>query len=924
MAKRKRKQRKPASGPVGAPGVTPGTPADGSSASSGRPDGGGPPESAEAVLERAAGAPLEGEAPAEDVPAVPAPPEPGVGSKATPTPVLRESLTRCPYCHEDLPAGGGVALETCSSCAAAHHAKCWALHEGCATCAPRREPRGSTAPDPKREGAAKGVLASAIAAFKEEFRRPLSVAILLTLLTAIFYANSFEVPFLFDDAPVITRNRLLWSWEHWDELATQMPVNRYLTNLTFLFNFQLAHGGVAPMMPYTIHDWWSYHLVSIVLHAANGVLLFLLLRGLLRARPGEVPARLVPWVAMGGAAVWLLHPANTMAVSYIAQRYALMAGLAFLGTLVLYVRLRLRMERTGEGFGDVLPSLAATLLAAVACAFTKENATVVPLAILGIEAAFFRGRYLKQASLFLLILGLAVAVRAGIYGGLESVIPTKSPASDRWEYLITQVAVVPRYLHLFLVPHDLTVEQSFPILWSNALGDWALKGAKDMFLLGLAAHGLLIALAVKLVLRGHRFIPLAIGWFYLTNVVESSIIPILDPMVDHRMYLPTALLPAAFGVAFARAWPDLAARWPRMRDAVPVALVALVLACGAGTAMRNAVWASPTGIWKDTIEKRPDCARAYSSLGMEHLYEGDWLGAVGPIEAALWLGPYHVEGWNNLGKAYLELERWEEAERALLRGIEVHRVAPSPSVPLCWNNVGLVYIQMARRAADPARQRELLLEASRRLQEAARLDPGYEVAYLNLANSEFDLIRRAQTEEEKVRHARTVVEAINRAHAVARSRGGQLTLVSYRMQGLAQAEAGAFDEAFQLLKQLAAANPRYAETLAQDGARVAVAAKRAQAPEADELLAVAAATLEQGIKAAPGSAVLLVARGQVADAQGNREVAAHYYQLGLKADPNHPEAAWVRGRLGAMQRDASVPAPPGPSGPLGPQGPAGP
>ena len=54
-----------------------------------------------------------------------------------------------------------------------------------------------------------------------------------------------------------------------------------------------------------------------------------------------------------------------------------------------------------------------------------------------------------------------------------------------------------------------------------------------------------------------------------------------------------------------------------------------------------------------------------------------------------------MEGWNNLGKAYLELRQWREAERALLRGIEVNDVSPSDSVKMCWNNVGLVYIQTA-------------------------------------------------------------------------------------------------------------------------------------------------------------------------------------------------------------------------------------
>src|SRR5581483_6730705 len=145
-------------------------------------------------------------------------------------------------------------------------------------------------------------------------------------------------------------------------------------------------------------------------------------------------------------------------------------------------------------------------------------------------------------------------------------------------------------------------------------------------------------------------------------------------------------------------------------------------------------------------EKRPDCARAYSSLGMEMLYNSEWLEAVAPIEEALYLGPYHVEGWNNIGKAYLEIGSalpnngpkavypcppLEWARMALIRGIEVNEVAPSPSVPLCWNNLGLTYMKMAERITgktekDEREKERLEKEAAVALREACAIDKGYE------------------------------------------------------------------------------------------------------------------------------------------------------------------------------------------------------
>ncbi len=633
------------------------------------------------------------------------------------SPMADDGPERCPRCQQAAPdpEADPAAARVCEACEAVHHAACW--EPGCAACAASAVERPATtiiaAPAPPAEPVAASTTATVsdtagavvtsapaepigtpveptpepvavaprppetgtwlwlqgwIAGLREEFATTNAALFLLAVIGVAAYANAFQVDFLFDDAPVVTRNRLLWQWETWWDLFWWNPT-RGLTNLTFLINFKLA--GTSAVQPYG--STWTYHLVSLGLHVANGFLVFRLARDLLRARGTEVPPAMAHWAALLGAAVWVVHPANTMAVTYIAQRYALLAATAFLGTLVLYVRLRERIDREG-GFalGRDLPALLGVGAAALCCLFTKENAWVVPGAVVLIEALFFRARFLwGMVAIGGVIALVGIPLRLGMVGGdWENFFPARSPASDRWQYATTQVVVTLRYLHLWLMPHDLTVEQSFPFEWASKGQDMALAGLGHLLLLGLA--GLLLR-------RGLRLVPFAIAWYYLTNVVESSFIPILDPMVDHRMYLPTTMLAPAIAVSAARAWPWVVARLPRAREAVPVGCMALIGVMITGTLVRNTVWTSSTGIWEDTISKRPDCARAYSSLGMEHLYDGEWLKAIQPIETALLLGPYHVEGWNNLGKAYLELEQWDKAAAALERGRRRSRSAGTTS-----------------------------------------------------------------------------------------------------------------------------------------------------------------------------------------------------------------------------------------------------
>lgn len=789
------------------------------------------------------------------------------------------------------------------------------------------------------DDAPSGFVGAFLAGLRDELSTPRAMASMLAILAAFVYARSFLVPFLFDDTPVVVGNPLMWLPGGALELLRQHPT-RSLTYLTFLINYKLAHGGVAPMPPYdNVGEFWSYHLVSVGLHVANAVLLFWLVRALLRARRGEVAARHVDWVAFGGAAVWAVHPANTMAVAYIAQRFALMGALSFLGTVYLYTRLREALgtyaharsasgARDGAGASAPPPPRSdwpiglhlAVFAAAATCYVTKPNAAVIPAAIVAVELFFYRWERPGVALGFFALPALGLLVGLGLWGvdGVEArFFPATSPSGNRVEYFVTQIPVTLRYLHLQLFPHDLCAEQGFPILWSSAQGGFPKAvtthlGGSDLGVplvlpLAVAGHALIVALAVLLARRGHRFVPFAIGWYYLTNVVESSFIPILDPMVDHRMYLTTALLGPAIAVAVARAWPWIAAWGRPARDGVSAACLALVIALGIGTFARVEVWASATGIWEDTVEKRPDLARAYSSLGMEHLYRGRWLQAVGPIETALLLGPYHVEGWNNLGKAYLELKRWPEAERTLLQGIEVARVAPSPNTKMCWNNVGLVYLELARRTDDLALVRRYLEAASFRLREAVKLDPDYKVAYLNLANAEFELLERfSETEEQRKGHARQVVAAVDQAARVSAAQGYPLQLLTHRRRAMAQAVAGDAAGGFSYLERYLAATGEAA--LRGDLAKMALVAVEQGQPQAEDVVRRAAAELDRPTLTLDPTERIL--RATLALALGDVATARAQYEQALAAlPPDSPLARDVRARLEKLADAERVPVP---------------
>jgi len=564
--------------------------------------------------------------------------------------------------------------------------------------------------------------------------RPLLACLLLLALGVAAYANSFSVPFYFDDESHILENPYI-QMPSLDGASLKRAMiqdgkqNRPFSNLTFALNYHFQGIQV-----------WSYHLVNLALHLLASLALFFCLRRTFR-RLGW-PAERGDLAALLSAAVFCVHPIQTEAVTYIVQRQTVMASAFMLCTFLCYLAAR---ETPPRGRKLMLYLLAA--LSFVIGAGSKETALVTPVLILLYEVYFFQNlsfAFLRRhpAAIILAILLLSglfiLYVRPEIWAKIGQ--GYQNYPFTMTERLLTEPRILFQYLGLLLLPlpSRLCLEHD-PQVSTSLLSPWTTLPAILGWLILLAA-------SIRFARRpGWRGISFALLWYLLNLSLESSFIP-LDLMYEHRLYLPSLALivPLLAGpVALARRL-----RWPVIYGGL------VILALLSGTIARNYVWQSPRQLWSDCIKKAPRRTLSWINLCVIQADEGDYANAIRTCTRAIALDPSLAHPYSALGVAYFHLGKSEEAKRSFEKAI-----ALDPEFDQAYFNLGEWYLQERKwpqavavyertLAVNPlyyrAHQRlgsiylEKLLQpdlAVPHFQELVKLMPNWDAAYSMLAQA---------------------------------------------------------------------------------------------------------------------------------------------------------------------------------------------
>lgn len=572
---------------------------------------------------------------------------------------------------------------------------------------------------------------------------------LLLILGLCAYLNAIGHPFVHDDWVFIVGNSELHRWDNIGEIFFRLtsPEGLSLANPYYrplLEIFSRIEYQIFGLNPY------GYHFVNVLIHLANGVLLFFLLDGLLARRS-------LSWCA---ALLFVLHPVQSEAVAAVAGISNLLYTAVVLSAWLAYRRAEKFFYALSVGI--YAPGL-----------LVKEQVIILPVLLLLGELLFpvggkGGGEAVRKIVPFLIVTAAYLFWRKIISG-------TAVTAWNGSGELLLRLAAIPQTLlmdwRIVLFPHDLHYYRSVDILQPSAMPAVILLGV-------LAAAGLLLRRMAKdssdvpdgPAASLSRCAVFGLGFFLITILPVLNILPLIHEYsyiaaFEHFLYLPLAGLLIFWAAVVSFLLEKIQAE--SSRRAVAAAMVAVVASVSlAATIHQNTFWRGDVPLFENALRYEPGLGRVHLLLGKAYYQDEQYPKAVEELQAAAGIMESYLTKVTNPEARSFYLGILKESRAALghcllatgdrMGALILFQQALelSPDDAAIHNDIGAVYIQLnnfekgcehfERAAHDPANlsgqsnwaicliQRGQRREAEDLLRKVLTVDPNFKAARQNL------------------------------------------------------------------------------------------------------------------------------------------------------------------------------------------------
>lgn len=465
----------------------------------------------------------------------------------------------------------------------------------------------------------------------------------LFAVVCLIYLPFIGNPFVFDDLSFFAGNPA----DHYTQSLFRLEL-RWLPYASLGWTYALF----SDMLPH------FYRIGSMLLHAANVILLFYLLRQMMVAANVEHKNSVPPiWGAWLGALFFAANPVAVYAVGYVIERSILMATLFALLMQFCYLR-------------GVLGGQKRWFILAVASYFmavySKEH-SVMSLAVVAAMTVYSRDKIRASAQTLLLTWGGFIAVAILVVLSSKGVIGTQYEVMSAAIFEQQGVAASTSVLHLLSVLTQAGLFFKYLLLWLLPNPAWMSIDMREPFAssmtawqnwLGVAGFVVYGALGFWLLLRPRwaGLLGLALLYPWLQFVVEFSTIRVQEPFVLYRSYLWMA------GIALFS--PLLLAKFPGYKTLFALGCIVLLLV----PLSWNRLWVFGDNyrLWNDAAMLLPNervggADRILYNRGDAQLARHNWKEAIDDLEKVVALSPQLAPVHNTLGRAYFSSGRYQDA-----------------------------------------------------------------------------------------------------------------------------------------------------------------------------------------------------------------------------------------------------------------------
>ncbi len=529
----------------------------------------------------------------------------------------------------------------------------------------------------------------------------------LTLSTLLVFWQVRNFDFInYDDNLYVSENRSIISGLTLDNVVWAFTTTRAanwhpLTWLSLMLDCQLF--GPNP-------GW--IHLVSLLLHIVNILLLF----AVLKKMTGSL------WPSAFVAAAFALHPMHVESVAWIAERKDVLSTLFWLLTLTAYVG----YVRCPSAFRYV----AALMLFAIGL-LAKPMLVTLPFVLLlldywplnrftPVQARKPSGRKLSKA-----------VQKSDKISSLSGLIIEKIPF-----FALSAVSSVITFLvqrnsgavvDIDAFPLESRIANAFlsyagymgKMFWPRNLAVFYPFDAASLTFWQVAICVLLLFLISFCVIyfgRTRRYLP--VGWFWFVG----TLIPVIglvqvgaQSLADRYTYIPYVGLFAmiAWGI------PELLSKWPYRKIALTIAMPIVITALGICAYRQVSYWNNSTTLFSHAVEATQNNHVAHCNLAKDLRNHGKTALAIEHFKKAFQIAPNYPDTVNGLGCALYDQGDLNEAIVYFQKAIQV-----KPGTPYARNNLGFALQKQGK-----------LNEAVAYFTQAVQIKPDFAEARYNLANA---------------------------------------------------------------------------------------------------------------------------------------------------------------------------------------------